>query len=132
MTKEFDFKKEWGKTKKQLLEFSQEAAKVAKKGEEELVKFSQKSMVHIDATAANIHKEKLYYQIGKEYAHEMIDAEKSDKLKNLLAELKKVIAEEKALQNKIKKQAGSGGKKKTVKKKSTRKKKTAKKAEKNA
>lgn len=102
MTTEFDFKKEWEKTRKQLLDFSQQAAKVAKKGEEELVKFSQKSMVHIDVTAANLKKEKLYYQIGKEYIASLEAAAESAALKKLVEEYKKTVKEEQTLQSKLK------------------------------
>ena len=123
MSAQFDFKKEWEKTKKQLLEFSKEATKMAKKGEEELVKFSKKSMDHIDATAANLKKEKLYYRIGKEY---IATVEKKDKgtqeLDKLVAEYKATVKAEKELQKKIKAEA-----KKTAKKKKPAAKKTAKK-----
>ena len=66
--KQYDFKKEWEKTKEQLVKFSKEAAIVAKKGEEELIKFSHRSKLHVDSTTASLKKEHLYYQIGKEFS----------------------------------------------------------------
>ena len=69
----YDFKKEWEKTKNQLTKFSKEAARVAKKGEEELIKFSRQSKLHVNATAISLKKEKLYYMIGKEYMQKRLN-----------------------------------------------------------
>jgi len=98
-----DYKTEWEKTKKQLVKFSKEALDVAKKGEQELVRLSKKSKLHIDSTAISLQKEKLYYFIGKEYVKTNGKTEKSAKLKKLLDELKAADKEQKALQLKIKK-----------------------------
>jgi len=48
MPRQYDFKKEWEKTRAQLVKFSKEAVNVAKKGEKELVAFSRKSKLQID------------------------------------------------------------------------------------
>lgn len=101
MSAQFDFKKEWEKTKKQLMEFGKEATKIAQRGEKELVKFSEKSVLHIDATAANLRKEKLFYQIGKEYVGQLRTKKESAQLKKLLDELSLVEKEGQALKRKI-------------------------------
>jgi hypothetical protein len=101
MSAQFDFKKEWEKTKKQLVEFGKQATKIAKQGEDELVKFSERSVLHIDATAANLRKEKLYYQIGKAYVHQLKTKKDSGELSKLLSELNLVESEGKVLKKKI-------------------------------
>jgi len=65
MSGRYDFKGEWEKTRVQLAKFSKEAAKVAKRGEEELIKFSRQGKLHVDSTAMSLRREKLYYLIGK-------------------------------------------------------------------
>ena len=67
MPTQYDFKKEWEKTRNQLVKFSKEATKVAQKGEKELIAFSRKSKLHVDSTAISLKKEHLYYLVGKEY-----------------------------------------------------------------
>jgi hypothetical protein len=111
MTEQYDFKKEWPKIKKKLMEVSQEAVVLAKKGEVELIKFSQKSKLHVDAAALNLKKEKLFYQIGKEYVRLKCPGEKTGKLKSLVDELDAVSLEEKALKRKIKASAKQNAKK---------------------
>jgi hypothetical protein len=102
MPMQYDFKKEWEKTRDQLAKFSKEAAKVAKKGEQELVKFSRRSKLHIDATAISLKKEHLYYLIGKEYTKENTPAEPTPKLAKLINELKKADKEQQTLNRKLK------------------------------
>lgn len=111
MSAQFDFRKEWEKTKKQLIEFGKEATKIAKQGEQELVKFSEKSVLHIDATAANLRKEKLFYQIGKEYVQQLKSKKESAALTKLLQELDLVEEEGKILKRKISLSKKTGGKK---------------------
>jgi len=89
MSTQYDFKKEWEKTKNQLTKFSQEAVKMAKKGEKELVEFSRKSKLHVDKTAIGLKKEKLYYLIGKEYAGIKGPEKETPKLQKLVEELSK-------------------------------------------
>jgi hypothetical protein len=98
----YDFKKEWEKTRAQLTKFSAEAAKVAKKGEVELIKFSRLSKMHVDATAISLKKEKLYYMIGKEYMQAKDLEGESPKLAKLVTELKKANQEQSALKRKLK------------------------------
>ncbi|HQP10393.1 MAG TPA: hypothetical protein PKV41_03305 [Candidatus Omnitrophota bacterium] len=102
MSGQYDFKKEWEKTRDQLAKFSREAAKVAKKGEKELVKFSRRSKLHIDATAISLKKEHLYYLIGKEYTKEGMPAEPTPKLSKLINDLKKADRDQQALDRKLK------------------------------
>ena len=103
MTEKYDFKKEWPNMKKKLMEMSREAVKLAKKGEEELVKFSQKSKLHIDAASLGLKKEKLFYQIGKEYVRAKCPGIKTPRLAKLIEELEAVDKAEKALKREIKK-----------------------------
>ncbi len=102
MDNQYDFKSEWEKTKKQLIKFSKEAVETVKKGEKELIKFSQKSKVHIDATAVSLKKEKLFYLIGKECVKIKMPEKLTPKLQKLLEEYKKIDKQQKALQGKIK------------------------------
>jgi len=102
MTPQFDFKKEWEKTKDQLIKISKEAAIIAKKGEEELVKFSQKGKMRMDATAAGLKKEQLYYLIGKEYVKVKEPGKQSAQLKKLVEEMGKIEKEQRLLQKKLK------------------------------
>ncbi len=103
MSSNYDFKKEWEDTKKKIVKFSKEAADIARKGEAELIKISQKSKLHIDSTAITLKKEKLYYLIGKEYAKSRNPAKPSAKLTKLSEELKQAEKEHKDLKNKLKK-----------------------------
>ena len=116
MKKQYDLKTEWEKTKKMLTKFSQEAALLAKKGEEELVVFSKKSKMHIDATATHLKIEKLYYEIGKEYAHLKDPTKSSDKLDKLIREIHAFEKEEKTIKSKISKKKKAAPKKKASKK----------------
>jgi len=102
MSQNYDFKKEWEMTKKNLIKFSVEAAEIAKKGEKELIKFSQKSKLQIDSAASTLKKEKLFYLIGKEYAKAKRPDKPSVKLTKLMEELKQVDGELKALKSKLK------------------------------
>ncbi len=115
MSAQFDYKKEWEKTKKQLIKFGQEATVLAKKGEEELVKFSQKSKLQVDVTATHLKIEKLYYLIGKEYVKTKGKAQSAALTKHL-NELEKLLKEETSLKSKLK--VKSKAKKKSAKKKS--------------
>jgi len=101
MPGQYDFKKEWEKTKIQLEKFSKEAVKVAKKGEMELIKFSRQSKLHVDATAISLKREKLYYMIGKEYASAKDPEKTTPKLGKLITELQKINRRQLALKRKL-------------------------------
>jgi len=101
MPGQYDFKKEWEKTRNQLEKFSKEAVKVAKKGEIELIKFSRQSKLHVDATAISLKREKLYYMIGKEYAHVKDSDNATPKLGKLITELEKINRRQLALKRKL-------------------------------
>ncbi len=85
---QYDFKKEWPKTKEMLLKFSQDALELAKKGEERIVTLSQEGKKKLDATALSMKKEQIYYLIGKEYVAARCPSEKTPKIKKYLAELR--------------------------------------------
>ena len=67
MKKKYDFQKEWPKIKKQILDLSQDAMDLVKKGEKEAVRLSHEAKRHLDSTAISLKKERLLYLIGKEY-----------------------------------------------------------------
>lgn len=117
--RQFDIKKEWPKIREQLISVSQEALTLAKKGEGELVKFSQQSRLHIDSTALNLKKEHLFHLIGKEYVKAKTPGPQTPKLKKLLAEFDALEKHQRSLKRQFK-AAGAG--KKTARK--TRKKST--------
>ena len=102
MPEQHDFKRDWEKTKNQLAKFSKEAARVAKKGEQELIKFSRQSKMHVDSTAISLKKEKLYYMIGKEYMQSKDLEKETPKLVKLVTELNKANKEQSALKRKLK------------------------------
>ncbi|MBP9854120.1 MAG: hypothetical protein KBD53_04550 [Candidatus Omnitrophica bacterium] len=93
MSKQYDVKKEWEKTKKQLVQFGKEASELIKKGEKEFIQIKKQSQFQLDLTAAGLTKEKLYYQIGKEYVRSP---------DNNTALLKKLLDEYKAVEQKQK------------------------------
>jgi len=101
MSKQYNFKKEWEITKKKLIQFSKEAAQVAKKGEKELIKFSRKGKLHVDSTAIHLKKEHLYYLIGKEYVKQKNSAQPTAALKKLIEEYRKIHREQFSLKKKI-------------------------------
>jgi len=88
MDKNFDFKEEWERTKAQLTKLSKEVVVLAKKGEKEIIKFSQKGKRHFDSTALSLKIERAYYLIGKEYAHIKNPIKPSVKLSKLVDEVK--------------------------------------------
>lgn len=102
MAKSYDFKTEWEKVRGQLTKFSKDALILAKKGEKELVKFSRKGKLHIDATAVSLKREQLYYLIGKEYVKARAPEKPTSAMTKLFEELKRVSGQEKALKAKLK------------------------------
>jgi len=102
MKKHVDFKREWEKTKKQLVQFSKEAAVLAKKGEDEIVKFSKKGKLQLDSTAIGLKMERMYYLIGKEYAKLKSPSNPTVKLKKLVDQIRKLEKEKSSLKGKIK------------------------------
>lgn len=101
MSKEHDFKKDWEKAKKQLNLFSKEALVLAKKGEQEFIKFSHRGKLHLDSTAIDLKREKLYYLIGKEYVKANEPAQPTAAMVKLLDELEKIGKEQKAVRNEL-------------------------------
>ncbi|MFP4472893.1 MAG: hypothetical protein ACLFPX_03355 [Candidatus Omnitrophota bacterium] len=96
------FQKEWPKIRKQLMTMSKEAVDLAKKGEEQLVKFSKKGKLQLDSTTINLKLERLYYQIGKEYVRAKYPAQKTPKLEKLVKDLNELKKEERRLKKRIK------------------------------
>lgn len=102
MAKEHDFKKDWEKARQQLNQVSKEAVKLAKKGEQEFVKFSHRGKLHLDSTAIDLKREQLYYLIGKEYVNAKAPAEPTAALTKLLDELEKINKEQKTVRSELK------------------------------
>lgn len=118
MASNFDFKKEWEKTKHQLLLLSQEAVEVAKKSEKELLKLSKTGKMHIDSTAVTLKIEHLYYLIGKEYVKSKRSTKAKATLEKYVKELEAVNKEAKAIKTKLstkKKKVKKSAKKKSAK-----------------
>jgi len=105
MRRDFDFKKEWEKTKVQLDKLGKQAVVLAKKGEDELVKISKQGKLHLDATALGLKIEKQYYSIGKEYVLSKNASKPSTKLDAMINEIADLEKELNALKAKIKKGA---------------------------
>lgn len=112
MSSQYDFKKEWERTKEQLVKFSKEAATAAKKseaefiklsqkGKEEIVKLSHKGKLHMDAAALTLKKEKLYYLVGKAYVNLKDPSNVSKELSELMAELRAIEKAARLLHRKI-------------------------------
>src|SRR5262245_51833993 len=102
MTDEKKFTKEWPKIKKQLLDFSQQAVQMAKKGEKEFVRLSHRGKLHINSTALTLKKEHLYHLIGQEYVRAKCPAAPTPKLKQLVGEFEKIDKEQRGLERQIK------------------------------
>ena len=98
---QFDFKKEWEKTKKQLMKFSQEAINIAKKGEQEILDFSKKGKLFIDSKAISLKKDSLYRQIGEAYVKLRDPSKPTVRLKKLVEEVKKIDKEERSLKKQL-------------------------------
>ncbi len=88
MRKQYDFKEEWEKTKKQLSGISKGTMKLANKGK-----------LHMDVAALNLKKEHLYHLIGKEYVSLTNPIVPSEKLNEYLREFRKVEKEQQALKH---------------------------------
>ena len=97
-----NFKKEWPKIKKQLLDFSQQAVQMAKKGEKEFLRISHRGKLHINSTALTLKKEHLYHLIGQEYVRAKCPSAPTAKLKQLLEEFSKIEKDQKTLDRQIK------------------------------
>ena len=122
MAKQYDFKKEWPKIKKQLSEISNELSKealvLAKKGNVQLKKFSKQSKLHLDLKAIALKREHLHRLLGKAYVKAGFPGDHNQEMKKCIDELKKIDKEEVALQKKLKVSEEKG---RTPKKKTTRK-----------
>lgn len=102
MPKEHDFKKDWEKTRQQLTRFSKEALVLAKKGEQEFIKFSHRGKLHLNSGAIDLKKEQLYYLIGKEYVKAKAPAQPTSAMTKWLDELERIDKEQKAVRNELK------------------------------
>ena len=94
---ERNFKEEWPKIKKQLLNFSHQAIRMVKKGEKEFVRLSHRGRLHLDTTALGLKREHLYHLIGQEYIRAKCPSTPTAKLKQLVEEVNKIEKEQKAL-----------------------------------
>ena len=101
MTSQSDFRKEWPRVKKQLVQFSQEALKLAKKGEKEIIRFSEKGKIQFNMTALSLKREHLFLQIGKEYVKSKCPGPHTSKLNHLIQEFNNLEKEIKGLKKRI-------------------------------
>jgi len=102
MKTNYDLKKEWPRIKEELNRLSKEALVLAKKGEKEVRRFSQKGKMHLDATALRLKQEHLYRAIGKEYIKAKCPAKPTPALEKLVDEWNQIDKEARALNKKIK------------------------------
>jgi len=102
MSSGYDFRKEWPKIKKELTRAGAEAAKMAKKGEKEIRRLSQKGKWQFDVTALKLKQNHLHALIGKEYISAKSPNEPTAALKKYVAEWHKIDKEIKSLNRKIK------------------------------
>ncbi|HPB68131.1 MAG TPA: hypothetical protein PLT76_06320 [Candidatus Omnitrophota bacterium] len=102
MEDRYDFKKEWPKIKKELKRVSEEALKIAKRGEEEVVKFSRVGKIHIDSAALKLKQEHLFHLLGKEYMKAKFPGPHSPKMKKLIVEYHKLEKDLGQLQQNLK------------------------------
>ena len=98
---QYDFRNDWPKIKKQLMEFSQEALTLAKEGEKKLVKYSRTGKLHIDSTALALKREHLCHLIGKEYINAKCPGPRTPELDKLIRELAGVEKDINALKKKL-------------------------------
>jgi len=88
-----DFHNEMSKlmdqVKEKMHKFGKDASVLAKKGEKEIVKASQIGKLELDIMGLNIHKEKLYYDMGKKIA-ELKGEGLTDAVKPFIKELEKI------------------------------------------
>jgi len=101
MTSGYDFRKEWPKIKKELIHAGEEAVKVAKKGEKEVRRLSQKGKWQFDVTAMRLKQNHLHTLIGKEYIKAKKPSEPTAALKKYVNEWHKIEREIKSLERKI-------------------------------
>ena len=100
--KEHDFHKDWEVIKKQLTQVGQEAVKIAKQGEKEIVRISQEGKRLFDSTTLEVKREKIIYHIGQEYIKAKCPAQPTAKMQKLLEELKTVGKQQRQLKTKKK------------------------------
>ncbi|MBN1795030.1 MAG: hypothetical protein JW844_08735 [Candidatus Omnitrophica bacterium] len=60
-----DVKRFWDETRDYLKKIGVETSKIAKRGEEEVMKASKIARLHLDIVTLNLKKERLYKEIGK-------------------------------------------------------------------
>ena len=106
MKSQGDFQGEWTKVKKQLVQFSEEAMKLAKKGEKELKVLSRKGKVHLDRAALNLKKEHLYFLIGQEYVKAKCPGSKTPRLEKLIVRIHHVENDLRSLTRQLEKTGG--------------------------
>ena len=102
MSKQYDFKGEWEKTRERLTKFSKDALEVAKKGEKELVKFSRLGKLQVDAPAVGLKSDQLYYLAGRAHVQASTPEKPTPAIAKLLDELKAVEGQQKAIRTKLK------------------------------
>ena len=82
----YDLKQEWPKIRKELKRVSEEALKIVKRGEVEIVKFSKAGKIHVDSAALRLKQEHLFHLLGKEYAKNRFPGPHSPRMGKLIEE----------------------------------------------
>jgi len=113
MSKQYDFKKEWPKIKKELLKLKKDTMVLAQKGEKELRRLSVQGRIQLDIASLKVKKEHLLYLIGKEYIKSKpAAAGQTAQLKKLTMELGALDKDIKALNRKLKTKSSRAKKRK--------------------
>ena len=107
MKKSYDFNQDWPKLKKQLMEFSQDALSLAKKGEAEVLKFSKRGKLHFDSTALQLKREHICHSIGKEYIKAQCPGPHTPELKKFITQLSRVDRDIEVLKKRLAGKAGA-------------------------
>lgn len=102
--KDFDFDELWADTKKNLAKLSRDLGLALKKGEQEAKKLSRKASIGANIVAKAAQRERLFYQIGKEYV------KTADKKETTNQQLQKLVSDVHGLEKQIAAEKNSLGK----------------------
>jgi hypothetical protein len=104
-------KKEWPKLKHQLMQVSQEAMDLAKKGEGQLRQLSHQGKLQIDLTALTLKKEHLYLLIGQEFIKAKYPGPHSSRMKKYLVDFRKIERQMRKLKRQMRSQGSAARRK---------------------
>jgi len=86
MSPDSNFQKDWETIRKKLVDFSEDALKLAHKGEKEIVRLSAEGKKALDSATLSMKKEQLFYLVGKEYIKAKCPGQPNARISKLLEE----------------------------------------------